>query len=135
MRITISEFEYETRVLYALSPKCVYCVLNIYVVPTTSLLDNASIPAFGTSRTVASNLKLSNCLSLATEWMKQCKEEHTMCSRPKDARLPTRVVDVGLDEKSDTICLKETEDSDQDLYMSLSHCWGKNRSLPQLPIR
>jgi hypothetical protein len=59
--------------------------------------------------------------------MKKCNEGHALCSRPIDSRLPTRVIDVDLDEKSDTVYLKETRDSDRDPYMSLSHCWGKEQ--------
>jgi hypothetical protein len=50
-----------------------------------------------------------------------------LCSRPIDSRLPTRVIDVGQDEKSNIVYLKETIDSDRDPYMSLSHCWGKEQ--------
>jgi hypothetical protein len=72
-------------------------------------------------------LDLSTCLALAAEWMKKCNEEHALCGQPIDSRLPTRVIDVGQDEKSDTVYLKESRDSDQDPYMSLSHCWGKEQ--------
>lgn len=72
-------------------------------------------------------MDLSTCLALAHEWLKKCNEGHASCSRPVNSRLPTRVIDVGLDEKSDTVYLKETRDSDRDPYMSLSHCWGKEQ--------
>ncbi|KAF8861076.1 HET-domain-containing protein, partial [Acephala macrosclerotiorum] len=59
--------------------------------------------------------------------MKKCDEEQTLCSQPTTSRLPTRVIDVGLDASSDTVHLKETTASDQGQYMSLSHCWGKEQ--------
>ncbi|KAF4633919.1 hypothetical protein G7Y89_g4193 [Cudoniella acicularis] len=111
LRITLANVGYEG-------------VLDFY---TLSHEDNGSIPAFGISRAVASKPDLRICLALAAKWMKKCNEGHILCSRPVDSRLPTRIIDVGLDEESDTVYLKETRDSDRDPYMSLSHCWGKEQ--------
>ncbi|KAK0113568.1 hypothetical protein ONS96_014426 [Cadophora gregata f. sp. sojae] len=86
--------------------------------------ENASIPAFGIGREVATEMNLSKCLELATLWMKACDEEHEICKRSDESRLPTRVVDVGVDPKSDTVHLKEAKETDRHPYMSLSHCWG-----------
>lgn len=111
VRVTLSNLEDE-RVLefYTISPE-----------------DIGSISAFGTSRTVVSNMDLSHCLSLAVGWMKKCNEDHTLCGKTVNSKLPTRVIDVGLEEKGETVYLKETTESDQDPYISLSHCWGKEQ--------
>ncbi|KAH6672844.1 heterokaryon incompatibility protein-domain-containing protein [Halenospora varia] len=111
VRVTLSNFGYEK-------------VLEFY---TISPEDNGSIPAFGTSSTVASSMNLSHCLRLAAGWMKKCREEHALCRRAVDSKLPTRVIDVGLRRESETVYLKETRDSDRDPYISLSHCWGKEQ--------
>lgn len=87
--------------------------------------DNDSIPAFGLSREVESVLHINICLTLASEWMKKCNE-HPLCGQqPLDATVPTRVIDVGLEDDSDTVYLKENIFSSP--YMSLSHCWGKDQ--------
>ncbi|KAH7379743.1 heterokaryon incompatibility protein-domain-containing protein [Cadophora sp. MPI-SDFR-AT-0126] len=91
---------------------------------TLSEEGNASIPAFGVGRAVESEMDLGKCLELATLWKKKCDEEHEFCKKTDELRLPTRVIDVGIDEKSDTVHLKETREADRDPYMSLSHCWG-----------
>lgn len=91
------------------------------------LEDNGQIPAFGISRPVAQNSDLSTTIELALTWLKKCNEGHALCRPPIGARLPSRVIDVGPDEKSDVVHLKETQDSDRDPYMSLSHCWGKEQ--------
>ncbi|CZR62676.1 uncharacterized protein PAC_12573 [Phialocephala subalpina] len=99
-------------------------ILEFY---TLSEKDNASIFAIGISRAVATELDLDRCLELAREWMKKCDTEHNLCGRPISSRLPTRVIDVGPDATSDTVYLRETTESNRDLYMSLSHCWGKEQ--------
>lgn len=86
--------------------------------------DNTSIPAFGVSRAVSSEMDLSKCLELARRWMKTCDEEHEFCENSNEMRLPTRVVDVGVDQDCDIVHLRETVDTDRAPYMSLSHCWG-----------
>ncbi|KAG4439086.1 hypothetical protein IFR05_005428 [Cadophora sp. M221] len=91
---------------------------------TLSEGENASISAFGNGRAVANEMGLSISLDLASQWIKKCDEEHKFCKKSGELRLPTRVVDVGVDPESDTVYLKETAETDRDPYMSLSHCWG-----------
>lgn len=56
--------------------------------------------------------------------MKKCDEEHELCDKSEEMRLPTRVVDVGVNPDGDVVHLKETLATDRAPYMSLSHCWG-----------
>src|SRR5579859_2573133 len=72
------------------------------------ILDNASIPAFGLSNDVPEELDLSTCLTLTNKWMKKCDEEHRSCSQPPTSKLPTRLLDLGLNSNTDVIYLKET---------------------------
>ncbi|KAF7559100.1 hypothetical protein G7046_g5068 [Stylonectria norvegica] len=63
-----------------------------------------------------------------TRWLQECLEEHTTCkgcstiSNPMP--LPRRVLDVS----DDKVVLIETG-LRKDLYVALSHCWGKDRLL------
>ncbi|TVY87515.1 hypothetical protein LAWI1_G005673 [Lachnellula willkommii] len=84
------------------------------------------IPAFGIARPVSSQLEIGECLALATEWVKECSEKNHSCGQPTESNLPTRVVDVGQID-TDIVYLHETQDSDRGRYMTLSHCWGKER--------
>lgn len=61
---------------------------------------------------------------LANNWMKKCDEGHESCKKSDELRLPSRVVDVGIDPESETVHLKETAETDRDPYLSLSQCWG-----------
>lgn len=59
--------------------------------------------------------------------MEKCKADHPLCSRSLNSRLPTRIIDVDLIGKSETVYLKETSGLERDPYMTLSHCWGKEQ--------
>ncbi|TVY30660.1 hypothetical protein LHYA1_G001152 [Lachnellula hyalina] len=93
---------------------------------TVSIDDCGLIPAFGIARPVSSELEISECLALATEWLKECSEKHHSCGQPTESKLPTRVLDVGQID-TDIVYLHETKDSDRGCYMTLSHCWGKEQ--------
>lgn len=65
------------------------------------------------------------CFSLAATWIRDCLSNH-QASCPHDARteLPTRVIDVGINDNSTTVHLVETKGL-QGVWVSLSHCWGR----------
>ncbi|KAF2093647.1 HET-domain-containing protein [Rhizodiscina lignyota] len=55
------------------------------------------------------------------EWLTECEQEHEDCRQRSELRLPTRVLDVGLDDG--IIRLHESSD-ESGKYTALSHCWG-----------
>lgn len=62
--------------------------------------------------------------SCIQNWIQTCSTEHEECGAIEDAKLPTRLVDVGL--KDGIIKLLETK-GQSGKYAALSHCWGKER--------
>ncbi|KAK5175891.1 uncharacterized protein LTR77_001031 [Saxophila tyrrhenica] len=60
--------------------------------------------------------------SIAKEWIDGCSTAHTHCQRPDDARLPTRVIDVGPSD--DSIPRLHVAGGQKSRYVTLSHCWG-----------
>ena len=67
------------------------------------------------------------CLSLAATWLDDCLKDHGAYSLQslelREARLPTRVIDVG-DELRDPILYEPTGDRCNGQWASLSYCWG-----------
>ncbi|CAN8105075.1 unnamed protein product [Discula destructiva] len=60
-------------------------------------------------------------MAVIRSWISECVNEHELCERPPHPDLPTRVVDVGLDDG--VVRLVETHGAKGD-YLCLSHCWG-----------
>lgn len=60
-------------------------------------------------------------LQTALEWIEECVEAHDYCQSPDKPTLPTRVIDVGLNDG--VIKLVETHGK-KARYVCLSHCWG-----------
>jgi hypothetical protein len=108
-------------------PSCpiAYCVLPEKYVPLWKGLQ----PAWHLYPDPSSHLRVSVILTL----VKLCDRTHEgVCRIKREAKLPTRVIDVGLHprnrdhtkEINDNVHLRETLD-EQDRYICLSHCWGK----------
>ncbi|KAF9872326.1 het domain-containing protein [Colletotrichum karsti] len=58
----------------------------------------------------------------ALEWIEDCRgKTHEFCIAPDEARLPSRVVDVGLDDGPVRLVQTRGEVAS---YVALSHCWG-----------
>jgi Heterokaryon incompatibility protein (HET) len=57
-------------------------------------------------------------------WLRNCDENHSKCSPPAEAPLPTRLIDVGNSSSSSTVRLYETKDRDSMKYLALSALWG-----------
>lgn len=59
-----------------------------------------------------------------THLIKDCLQgRHPGCSRYREAKLPTRVLDVG-DPRSSTVSLRSTGVDEHGDYTALSYCWG-----------
>ncbi|KAF2659050.1 HET-domain-containing protein [Lophiostoma macrostomum CBS 122681] len=64
-------------------------------------------------------------------WVEECEEDHNNCSYSMTP-MPTRVLDVGLDDE--TPFLLETEGKTSQ-YATLSYCWGKTSQLKTTKAR
>lgn len=59
-------------------------------------------------------------------WLRNCNEGFLHKCKPRlDVKLPTRVIDVGVDDSSN-IRLCEQEEGKDTRYIALSHRWGRN---------
>lgn len=76
--------------------------------------------------------QLDSVVSLIRQWIGDCLENHTSCSRDLPSRpppLPTRVVDVGTEnEGANLIRLYKPEPRSSAEYVTLSYCWGPDPS-------
>ncbi|KAL6866438.1 hypothetical protein ACO1O0_002549 [Amphichorda felina] len=61
--------------------------------------------------------------NIARSWLKECRESHPNCSLGQTPELPTRVIDIGPLDGSETprVFLSEGMRAE---YVTLSHCWG-----------
>ncbi|ETS74894.1 hypothetical protein PFICI_13378 [Pestalotiopsis fici W106-1] len=69
------------------------------------------------------DLRSSANFSIARNWLHHCRHEHTECRFDYTPVLPTRVIDVGFDEKFRDTRLLLSEGLKAE-YVALSHCWG-----------
>jgi hypothetical protein len=63
-------------------------------------------------------------LELAREWLSACKQHHGNCWTGDVPRLPTRVIDVGVNSDFRDVQLVVPEKGSKAEYVALSHCWG-----------
>ncbi len=61
-------------------------------------------------------------LNLILGWIKNCNKYHPNCQNPPRP-LPSRVIDVGEDSRSDIRL--HVSSNEHSAYAALSHCWGK----------
>ena len=60
-------------------------------------------------------------IHLASVWLKECVEEHSICAIPDSAFMPNRLVDVGLDTCEPFLIDSKIAPGP---YVVLSYCWG-----------
>jgi hypothetical protein len=58
-------------------------------------------------------------------WLSTCKDNHKSCSPISKQKLPTRILDVEQFDQTLDIRLHQSEDCEEAIYLTLSHCWGK----------
>ena len=61
-------------------------------------------------------------------WIDTCNESHEKCQMKELPQLPTRLIDVGVEEDAQSVHLVETR-GERGKYIALSHCWGESHSL------
>jgi len=85
-----------------------------------------------------SELSSSPNWKVARKWIRQCMTKHKSCSRGyineqedmninEDAKLPTRVIDIGLSRNEEPRLIEGAGHNAE--YVTLSHCWGKVKQL------
>lgn len=67
------------------------------------------------------NLGSEANFNIARSWIKTCGEEHHQCPPMDDKRLPTRVINVGSDDREPFLV---TTNQKKGKFIALSHCWG-----------
>jgi hypothetical protein len=82
--------------------------------------------AFGVAREVPSFTGVDECLPLASEWLRNCSQNHDSCKPGQSFVAPARLLDLGTEINVERVFLRETRNMDMDnvRYMTLSHCWG-----------
>ncbi|KAF1987704.1 HET-domain-containing protein [Aulographum hederae CBS 113979] len=80
------------------------------------------------SKRVIRDTKSDECVAFIQELLEDCEKEHDDCNRPLESPLPNRVIDIGLDQETDSVKLYETRNEGAQ-YICLSHCWGATQPL------
>ncbi|CAO2653901.1 Nn.00g106340.m01.CDS01 [Neocucurbitaria sp. VM-36] len=75
---------------------------------------------------VKETTEIAGLLPLVKAWIHDCTTNHQPCNRDMHGKLPTRVLDVGLEGE---VCVKlhVTTQAEQGQYATLSHCWGRKQ--------
>ncbi|OGM46136.1 hypothetical protein ABOM_004891 [Aspergillus bombycis] len=60
-------------------------------------------------------------------WITDCNNQHRSCAMPPGP-LPTRLIDVGLEGSGDLVKLVEPGEETRGHYVTLSYCWGGDRT-------
>jgi hypothetical protein len=88
------------------------------------------VPAFGQLRDVAPVLTREACIRFIRCQVSDCEGRHGRCKQPVSTHFPTRLIDVGLGEKTDTVNLVD-DIHGTGRYVALSHCWGTGNHILQ----
>ena len=79
-----------------------------------------------TSRPLSLYTNFVGCFDLAKKGISDCLKYHAACPSKCDAELPTRVLDLGLPENSDSDLHLRATGQQQGAWVMLSHCSGKS---------
>ncbi|KAL5325571.1 hypothetical protein ACEPPN_006699 [Leptodophora sp. 'Broadleaf-Isolate-01'] len=80
----------------------------------------------GIGRPTSRHLSDNSCTELASQWIRDCSENHLRCRQTHSTIMPSRLIDVGSDDQ-DPVLVESLELKAQ--YATLSHCWGKVRPM------
>ncbi len=81
-------------------------------------------------RRVAIDGLSSECIDLASRWLRECLASHQGCNQGVEAgssSFPKRLVDVGNEDRPPRLVIPPVGSSGQ--YVALSHCWGGRQPL------
>ena len=68
-------------------------------------------------------------LILAKEWLEECLESHPQCSKPRNAPLPLRLLDLQNPRSASSDLCLAVNAKEKGTYATLSHCWGNSQPL------
>jgi Heterokaryon incompatibility protein (HET) len=74
-------------------------------------------------RPINMDVSSQSCFDMATQWIRTCLETHSGCPSGSENTLPTRVIDVGNSDRSNSPFLLITQGS-RGRWVTLSYCWG-----------
>lgn len=75
----------------------------------------------GPARAISRDSSNNECIKLARHWLDGCLNKHELCNRESTPHLPSRVIDVGSQEKKPHLYISHGEQAE---YAALSHSWG-----------
>ncbi|KAI0973443.1 heterokaryon incompatibility protein-domain-containing protein [Xylaria arbuscula] len=126
-----SEYLWTGKSLYKVR---VFDVLRIHVGPVSpegavdqdcvSLASECIVDGFCIGR-VQTELDLASeaNFDLARRWLNACQDDHTGCLKDYTPDLPTRVIDIGVENRGQSL-RPVTARGQSGSYVALSHCWG-----------
>ncbi len=77
-----------------------------------------------TSRPIQEAASSVGAFHLVSNWLNHCLDMHKVCEEGACSTLPTRVIDVGTRETKPRLILTQGQSGS---WISLSHCWGKEK--------
>ncbi|KAL8734468.1 MAG: hypothetical protein Q9181_003171 [Wetmoreana brouardii] len=126
-----AEMDGESAKVLVRCDKLTWCVLDVYVMPDDPMLQY-QIP---TSSQLGGTFDsaLASTSTFGRRWLKECVTTHAEC-RIRNRFVPTRLIDVGSPDGSESLKLLDTRQSgisnDVELeYATLSHCWGQTKHI------
>lgn len=91
------------------------------------ILEDRQLPNIGLATSVQRYSGSDECLKRATEWVRDCLDNHKLCRTEKRTGLPSRVIDLGTD--SDIRPRLTNISAAVTAYVALSYCWGEDKTL------
>ena len=84
---------------------------------------DSSVPT--STNHVSEDFLRKECVEKVKGWIQTCVNSHPKCSLVTNAKLPTRVINIGAGDIFNNIFLHEPDKTtDESEYVALSHSWG-----------
>jgi hypothetical protein len=77
-------------------------------------------------------ITVDQSIALTRKWLDYCEKNHDQCRHAdkEHPRLPTRVIDIGSEEREPRLHISSEEERDR--FVVLSHCWGSDPNTKRL---
>ncbi|KAI1290479.1 heterokaryon incompatibility protein-domain-containing protein [Xylaria venustula] len=106
------------------SPERTFDVDCVALIMFTSTTSECTVDGFRIGRVQTEpDLESEANFDLARRWLNACENNHTACLKNYTPNLPTRVIDVGGENRGQSLRLVTTH-GQSGSYAALSHCWG-----------
>ena len=91
-----------------------------------SQIPDSPIADFVPLRSIVTDVSGEIASGAAQSWIFECNTTHKHCHYEDNPLLPSRILDIGLDQSSSTVKLKVTDKTRKERgpYSALSYCWG-----------